>query len=162
MLKALGALHKSDAGGVVLGLRDETELAAAFARLDAPAYSVESAEDTAAGLELIVGARWDARFGPIVVVGAGGVHAELLHATAVSLAPVDEIGAERLLRSLASAPLLDGARGGEPLDIEAAAAAVAALSRFAAAHPELAELEVNPLLVRREGAVGLDARFVRV
>ena len=58
------------------------------------------------------------------------------------------------------APLLDGARGGHALDLAAAAAAIAAFSRFAAAHPELAELEVNPLLVRRHGAVGLDARLI--
>jgi hypothetical protein len=66
-----------------------------------------------------------------------------------------------LLR-LACAPLLTGARGRPPLDLRAAAEAVAAVSHFAAAHPDLAELEVNPLLVREEGAVGLDARFVSV
>lgn len=161
VLKALGALHKSDGGGVVLGLGDEDALRAAVERLGAASYSVEAAEDTAAGLELLVGARWDARFGPVVVVAAGGVHTELLDDTAVALAPVDEAGAERLLRALRCAPLLDGARGGASLDIRAAAVAIAALSRFAAAHPELAELEVNPLLVRREGAVGLDARLLR-
>lgn len=160
VLKALGALHKSDGGGVVVGLRDEESLRTALARLGAPSYSVEAVEDTAAGLELLVGARWDARFGPVVVVGAGGVYTELLADTAVALAPVDDAGAERLLRSLRCAPLLEGARGRTPLDVGAAAAAIAALSRFAAAHPELAELEVNPLLVRRDGAVGLDARLV--
>ena len=66
----------------------------------------------------------------------------------------------RTLRSLACAPLLEGARGRPPLDLAAAAEAVAALSYFAAAHPEVAEVEVNPLLVRSEGAVGLDARIV--
>jgi acyl-CoA synthetase (NDP forming) len=160
VLKALGPVHKSDGGGVVLGIPDEAALRAAIARLAAASYSVEQAEDTAAGLELLVGARWDARFGPVVVVGAGGVHAELLDDTAVALAPVDEAGAELLLRSLRCAPLLDGARGGAALDVTGAARAIAALSRFAAAHPELAELEVNPLLVRRDGAVGLDARLI--
>jgi acetate---CoA ligase (ADP-forming) len=125
-----------------------------------PAYSVEAAEDTAAGFELLVGARRDPRFGPVVVVGAGGIHAEVLRDTAVAAAPVDAVAAEALLRSLACAPLLEGARSRPPLDLAAAADAVVALSRFAAAHPEIAELEVNPLLVRREGAVGLDARIV--
>ena len=160
VLKALGALHKSDAGGVVIGLQDDAALRAALERLDAPTYSVEAAEDTSAGLELLVGARWDPRFGPVVVVGAGGVHTELLRDTAVALAPIGEGEAESLLRSLRCAPLLDGARGAPPLDVPAAAAAIAAFSRFAAAHPELSELEVNPLLVQRDGAVGLDARFV--
>jgi hypothetical protein len=90
------------------------------------------------------------------------VHAELFRDTASALAPIDAGEAEALLTRLRCAPLLTGARGRAPLDIRAAAEAVAALSQFAAAHPELAELEVNPLLVRREGAVGLDARFVQV
>ena len=166
VLKALGRLHKSEEGGVVLGLRDEAELAAAFddlaARLAPEAFSIEATEDVVAGFELLAGARWDARFGPLVLVAAGGIQAEVLRDTAVALAPVDEGGAEALIRSLAAAPLLTGARGRPPLDVVAAARAVASLSRFAAAHPEIAEVEVNPLLVRRvgEGAVGLDARVV--
>jgi acetate---CoA ligase (ADP-forming) len=164
VLKALGHLHKSDAGGIALGLRDERELAAAFddlsARLDPESFSIEAAEDVTAGFELLVGARRDPRFGPLVVVAAGGVHTETLRDVAVALAPVDEAGAETLVRSLASAPLLLGARGRPQLDVAAAARAVAALSVFAAAHPELAEVEINPLLVRRVGAVGLDARIL--
>jgi acetate---CoA ligase (ADP-forming) len=164
VLKALGSLHKSDAGAVVVGVTGRDVLAATFdglaRRLSVPAYSVEASEDTASGFELLVGARHDPRFGPVVVVGAGGIHAETLRDTAVALAPVDESAAETLLLSLACAPLLEGARGRPPLDVGAAARAVAALSRFAAAHPEIAEVEVNPLLVRREGAVGLDARIV--
>ena len=73
-------------------------------------------------------------------------------------APVDEAAAEELVRSLASAPLLTGVRGRPPLDVAAAARAVAALSRFAAAHPEVAAVEVNPLLVRREGQGVVGAR----
>jgi acyl-CoA synthetase (NDP forming) len=164
VLKALGILHKSDAGGVALGLRDERELAEAFddlaARLASERFSLEVAEDVVAGFELLAGVRRDPRFGPLVVVAAGGIHAEALRDTAVALAPVDEAAAEELVRSLASAPLLSGARGRLPLDVAAAARAVAALSHFAAEHPEVAEVEVNPLLVRREGAVGLDARVV--
>jgi acetate---CoA ligase (ADP-forming) len=164
VLKALGTLHKSDAGGVVLGLRDEREVTAAFDELEfrlAPeSWSVELAEDVAAGFELLVGARRDPRFGPLVTVAAGGIHAETLRDTAVALAPVDETAGEELICSLASAPLLTGVRGRAPLDVAAAAHSVAALSRFAAAHPEVAEVEVNPLLVRPEGTVGLDARIV--
>jgi acetate---CoA ligase (ADP-forming) len=164
VLKALGRLHKSEEGGVVLGLRDESCLAAAIddlaARLAPESFSVEAAEDLSAGFELLAGARRDPRFGPLVVVAAGGIYAEALRDTGVALAPVDEEAAEELIRSLAAAPLMAGARGRPPLDVEAAAGSVAAVSRFAAAHPEVAEVEVNPLLVRREGAVGLDARVV--
>jgi acyl-CoA synthetase (NDP forming) len=164
VLKALGLLHKSDAGGVVIGLSDERELAAAIADLSArlapESFSVEVAEDVAAGFELLVGARRDPRMGPLVVVAAGGLHAETLQDVAVALAPVDDAGAEELIRSLRTAALLTGVRGRPPLDISAAAHAAAALSRFAAAHPEITEVEVNPLLVRSEGVVGLDARVV--
>ena len=160
VVKALGALHKSDAGGVVVGLADAEAVAEAVDRLAAERYSVEAQEDVAAGFELLAGARWDPRFGPVVVVGAGGVHAELFRDTAAALAPLDADAAEALIGSLACAPLLGGTRGRSPLDVRAAAEAVAALSKFAAEHPELAELEVNPLLVRARGAVGLDARVV--
>jgi acyl-CoA synthetase (NDP forming) len=164
VLKALGTLHKSDAGGIALGLRDDQELTAAFdnisARLDPESFSLEAAEDVATGFELLVGARRDPRFGPLVAVAAGGIHAEALRDTAVALAPIDAAAAEALIRSLGSAPLLLGARGRQRLDVEAATRAVAALSSFAAAHPEIAEVEVNPLLVRIEGVVGLDARVV--
>ena len=164
VLKALGLLHKSDAGGVALGLRDERELGEAFddltVRLASETFSVETMEDVASGVELLAGARRDPRFGPLVAVAVGGIHAEVLHDVAVALAPVDERVAHELIDSLASAPLLAGARGHPPLDVGAAASAVAALSRFAAEHPEVAEVEVNPLLIRQEGAVGLDARIV--
>jgi acyl-CoA synthetase (NDP forming) len=90
----------------------------------------------------------------------GGLYTEVLDDKGVALAPVDEASAEELVRSLRGAPLLEGARGRRPLDVRAAAAAIAALSRLAASHPEIAELEVNPLLVLPDGALGLDARVV--
>ena len=162
VLKALGSLHKSDVGGVALGLAGADALSAALAdmtaRLAPPAFAVERM--ASGGVELIAGARQDPRFGPLVLVGAGGIHAEVLRDTAVALAPVDADGAEVLLRSLRIAPLLLGARGRPPLDLAAAARAVAALSALAAARPDLAELEANPLLVMRDGCVALDARIV--
>jgi acyl-CoA synthetase (NDP forming) len=162
VLKALGALHKSEGGGVVLGIPDAAALERAVDDMGArPAYSVEAMAPLGDGVELLIGARWDARFGPVALAGAGGIHAEALRDTAVALAPVDEAQAEAMLRSLRIAPLLLGARGRPPVDLAAAAAALAALSRVAAAHPELAELEVNPLLATPAGAVALDARFVR-
>jgi acetate---CoA ligase (ADP-forming) len=164
VLKALGTLHKSDVGGVVLGLSDEHAVTAAYAdlrdRLSPPAVAVERMAALEEGVELLVGARWDARFGPVALVGLGGVFTEVLRDVAVSLAPVDEATARELLLSLRGAPLLLGARGRPPVDLDAAAAAIVALSRVAAAHPEIAEVEVNPLLALPRGAVGLDARVV--
>jgi succinyl-CoA synthetase beta subunit len=163
VLKALGTLHKSDAGGVALGLRDDAALTAAFddmaRRLAPPAFTVERMAPLADGVELLIGARWDARFGPIALVGMGGLYTEILADAAVALAPVDEARARALIASLRAAPLLQGARGRPHLDVGAAAAALAALSRVAAEHPELAAIEVNPLLVLPSGALGLDARL---
>jgi hypothetical protein len=163
-VKALGLLHKSDAGGVVLGVDGEPALRATIAdlerRLAPAAFSVERLAPVAEGVELLIGARRDPRFGPIALAGLGGVYAEALGDVAVALAPLDEAGAERLLLALRGAPLLRGARGRPPVDLAAAAAALAALSRVAAAHPEIAEIEVNPLLALPDGALGLDARIV--
>jgi acyl-CoA synthetase (NDP forming) len=163
-LKALGLLHKSDAGGVALGLETEAGVRAAFAamdaRLHAPGYCVERMADTRDAVELIAGVRRDPRFGPVVMVGLGGVLAEVLHDVTFSLAPVDAAGALAMLDRLAGAPLLRGIRGRPPVDRGAVAEAVATLSLLAAAHPEIAELEVNPLLARPGGCEALDARIV--
>jgi hypothetical protein len=127
-----------------------------------PWYSVERLAPVSEGIELIVGAKRDPRFGPVLLVGAGGLYAEVVGNVAVALAPASEDAAEALLRSLRIAPLLDGARGRPAVDARSAARAAAGLSRFAAEHPEIAEVEVNPLLVTPEGALGLDARIVPV
>ena len=164
VLKALGQLHKSDAGGVALGLQTEGQLAEAFqdmdARLRPPSFSVEAMAPIADGVELLIGARWDPRFGPIALAGLGGVFTEVMRDVTVALAPVSDGDAVAMLRRLRGWPLLDGVRGRPPLDVAAAAAALSALSRVSAEHPELAELEINPLLVLPHGAVALDARAV--
>ncbi|MFD8388578.1 acetate--CoA ligase family protein [Streptomyces sp. NPDC059680] len=164
VLKALHLLHKSDAGGVALGLAGPGELLAAFremhARLGAPSYSVEAMADLTDGVELIVGVNRDPRFGPVAMVGLGGVLAEALRDTAFALAPVPADRALRLLRGLRTAVLLDGVRGRPAVDITAAAAAVETITAFAAAHLEIAEIEVNPLLVSPHGVLALDSRAV--
>ncbi|MFI1398715.1 acetate--CoA ligase family protein [Streptomyces sp. NPDC020681] len=164
VLKALHVLHKSDAGGVALKLADRDALLAAYremdARLGASAYSVEAMADLTDGIELIVGVNQDPRFGPVAMVGLGGVLTEALHDVAFSLAPVPADRAEQLLRSLRTASLLDGVRGRPAVDVAAAAAVIERITAVAAAHPEIAELEVNPLLVRPDGVLALDARAV--
>ncbi len=163
-LKAADLLHKSDAGGVVLGIADGATLASAAAdlvgRLGTRELSVERMAPVTDGVELIVGAERDPRFGPLILVGLGGVFAEVMDDVAVALAPVDEQEAERMLRALRGVTLLEGVRGRPPLDVAAAARAVAALSRAVAACREVAELDVNPLLVLQDGVLALDARIV--
>ena len=108
------------------------------------------------GVELLIGARWDARFGPVALVGLGGVYAEVMRdvrRVARARSPRRR-PPRRCSARCESFALLDGARGRPALDVAAAARALAALSLVAAAHPEIAELEVNPLLVLPDGAVG--------
>lgn len=166
VVKTSRLLHKSDAGGVVLDIDGPEALIAAIGDLrdrlgtDADELAVERMVPLGDGVELILGCHWDARFGCLLTLGIGGIYTELLADTQTSLAPVDERVALRLLQGLKGAVLLRGARGRPPLDVEAAASAAASLSRFAAAHPEIAAVEINPLLVLPAGAIGLDARLV--
>jgi acyl-CoA synthetase (NDP forming) len=164
VVKALGLRHKSDAGGVVLGILDDAALANAVAdvraRLAPPAIVVEEQVPLADGVELIVGCRHDPSFGLLLLVGFGGIYAEILQDTAIALGPVDMEVAAAMIRSLRGASLLVGARNRPPLDLNGAAAFAARLSALAGVHPEIAEVEVNPLLVLPERVVALDARVV--
>jgi len=159
VLKALGLEHKSDAGGVALGLGDAAALQEAFEAMPAAeSFSVEPHVATLEAVELIAGCRFDPRFGPVLLVGLGGILAEVLRDTAVALAPAPADVVEELLLNLRGAALLTGARSRPPLAVRAAAETCAAISLVAAEHPELTDLEVNPLLVTATGAIGLDAR----
>jgi len=164
VLKAMGLLHKSDAGGVILNLKDEGELLAAYRdliqRLNPPAVTVEAMADLSQGVEVIVGSQQDPRFGPVVLVGLGGVFTEVLADVAFALAPLSAETAKSLLLSLRGAPLLQGARGRAPVDLDALANVVVAVSNVAASHPEIAELEVNPVLASASGCIALDARAI--
>jgi acyl-CoA synthetase (NDP forming) len=164
--KALGLLHKSDAGGVVLGIAGDAALAAAVAdlraRLAPPAIVVEEQAPLVEGVELIVGCRHHPSFGPLLLVGFGGIYAEILQDTALALGPVDVGTAAELIGSLRGAALLHGARGRPSLDLDGAADFAARLSTLAAAHPEIAEIEVNPLLVLSDRVVALDARVALI
>ena len=164
VLKATGRLHKSEGGGVVVGLADREAVRAAYAdlvtRLAPPAVSVEVQADLADGVELIVGSVRDPKFGSVVMVGLGGILTEVLGDTACAIAPVSVDAARELLLSLQGAPVLLGTRGRAPVDLDALAQLVARVSRLAAAHPELVELELNPVLASPTGVLALDARVV--
>lgn len=161
VLKAAWLEHKTESGGVRLGLRDGDAALAAYeqlhARLGAGDYVLEEQDVREGVVELIVGARRDPAFGPVVLVGLGGEQAELYRDVAVALAPVTVEDARRLLSSLRAYPLLQGWRGSPPVDLDAAAAAVAAVSRLLAVEPDIVECEVNPVRVGPDGALAVDA-----
>jgi len=150
--------HKSDAGGVLLGLRDRAELARAYASLSARlGPRVLVCESVPAGTELAVGIARDPDLGPLIVVGAGGVLVELLADRAVALPPVDERTARQMVAGLRVARLLAGARGAPPADLAAVVRAIVGVSAVAAElGGQLAALDVNPLICGPGGAVAVD------
>jgi len=163
--------HKTEAGAVALGVADASALRAAYrrilesARRYAPQLEVEGvlvAPMAGDGVEVIVGARRDPVFGPLVMVGSGGIHAEVLRDAAIGVLPLVPGEALALIRSLRVFPLLEGARGRPPCDLDALVACVEVVAKLVLDHPTVAEIEINPVRVmaRGEGAWPLDALMV--
>ena len=164
-LASRSVVHKSDAGGVKLGLQNAESVRAACkeiaAGIDAVAaphqYLVQ--EMVGPGTELIVGVTRDEQFGAVVTVGFGGIFAELIKDVSVSPAPVTPARALEMLRGLRMWPLLSGARGSAPRDVDAVAVAIARLSWLGVDLGErLIEFEINPLIAVESGAIAVDAR----
>jgi acyl-CoA synthetase (NDP forming) len=162
-LKTAAVAHKSDVGGVVLGLSSAAEVAAAYEALAArlgPEVVVQAM--AAPGVELALGVVRDPHLGPLVVMGVGGTLVELVAERAVALPPFDEAAATALLAELPRvSALLAGVRGAPAADLPAVAAAVAALSRVAVAlDDDVVALDVNPLVCAPAGCVAVDALLV--
>ena len=165
-------LHKTDVGGVKLDLRDgpavrtayETMVATVRSRLgnDVEIWGVLIQKMMDRGKEVILGVTRDKRFGPVLMVGLGGIYTEILKDVSFRLAPIRENEADEMIREIRSIKLLQGARGEAPSDLSAVAECLMRLSQFVTAHPEIHELDINPLLVypRGKGAVVADARII--
>ncbi|MGB9965997.1 acetate--CoA ligase family protein [Halobacterium hubeiense] len=162
-------LHKSDIGGVKVGVPDG-EVRDAYEDLvtraknyqpDATILGVQVQEmvDTEAGTETILGVNRDPQFGPLVLFGLGGIFVEVLEDTSVRVAPVSGREADEMIDDLDSAPLLRGARGREPADEAAITEAVQRLSQLVTDFPAILELDVNPLLATADGVQALDVRL---
>lgn len=160
-----GLSHKSDQGGVITGIADERSLQSAHAELSArfgrrlDGVLVQQQIDGVA--ELLLGSLWDDAYGPFVMVGSGGIFAEIFADSRLHPAPVSVATAAQMIGSLRMAPVLAGARGRPAADTDSAARAVAALSQVAAAiGPRILELDINPLILGRAGAgcVAVDIR----
>jgi acyl-CoA synthetase (NDP forming) len=154
-----GIVHRSDVGGVLLGLADEDALRVAYEDLSSRLGPIVTVAAMAPpGVELALGLVRDEQFGPLVLVAAGGVLVEVLHDRRLALPPVDLNGAARMLDRLAVRPLLDGVRGMAPVDGAAVGRAVVALSSLAVALGDrIAALDVNPLIAGADGCVAVDA-----
>lgn len=163
--------HKTDVGGVALDLVDAPSLRAAWARMEAkvraslPSARIEGFEvetQVPPGKEVLLGIQRDPGFGPIVVFGMGGIYVETLRDVTFRLAPLRPLSAEHMVRAVRSFPLLQGVRGEPPSDLDALTEILERVSQLAVDRPEVLELDINPLIVRRagEGAVAVDARVV--
>ena len=158
--QSAGLAHKTEAGAVMLGLADEAAVAGAAALITAnlaaarPGLHVDGLlveRMCPAGTEMIVGVLRDQELGPAVVVGFGGIYAEILRDTVCLPAPMTADQARQGILELRGAALLTGARGQPPADVDAFANLIAAIGDLAAAHPEIAELDLNPVLIGRAG-----------
>jgi acyl-CoA synthetase (NDP forming) len=166
-LKAVapGLVHKSDAGAVRLGLagpraviRAAGEMAARLEGAGTPVAGFHVQRMAPAGTELIVGAVGDPAFGPLVACGAGGVAAELLGDIQVRIAPLGPREADGMLRQLKTFPLLDGYHGRPRADLSAVRDLVMRIGALVAAHPAVAELDLNPVIATPDGALVVNAR----
>ena len=167
-LKAIapGVLHKTDAGGVSLGLkgpaaveRAAREMAAGFGKAGHPVDRFQLQPMVPAGVEMIVGVVQDEHFGPVLACGAGGTATELLRDVAVRITPISRGDAGRMVRSLKTYPILDGYRGAPKADVGALEDVLLRVSALVEAHPQVAEMDLNPLIVLTSGALAVDARI---
>jgi succinyl-CoA synthetase beta subunit len=157
--------HKSDAGGVALGLSSDVDIRAAYERVVAAGAGVAVdgvlvSPMRTGGVELLAGVSVDPTFGPVLAVGLGGIWVEVLRDTSLRALPVDAAEVRRMLAELRGAALLTGARGAKPVDLDRVAAAVVALTDAAARLPGLRAVEVNPLWTDGDWVEALDALVV--
>jgi acyl-CoA synthetase (NDP forming) len=161
--------HKSDVGGVALGLTSADEVGAAFERVVANA---RKAEPTATidgvavqrmekqGTEVIVGMTTDPQFGPVMMFGLGGIMVEILKDVAFRVVPLNERDARQMIHEIKGYPVLEGFRGSDPADVGKLQELLLKVSAFVEAHPEVAELDLNPVFAYKDGVIAVDARVV--
>ncbi|MDP9462788.1 MAG: acetate--CoA ligase family protein [Thermoproteota archaeon] len=164
-------IHKSDAGGVKVGVKTDDELKSAFRTItenalkyksDAKIKGVLVQEMVKSAKETILGARQDPTFGPVIMFGLGGIYVEVLKDVVFRVAPIDEQEAINMVESIKTIKLLKGVRGEKPSDLKAIADSLQRLSQLVVDFQEIKEFDINPLLVLEEGkgARVVDARII--
>ena len=163
-------IHKSDAGGVKVGLKNDNEIRAAYKEItnnaknykpDAQIKGILVQEMITSAKEVILGAKQDPLFGPLVMVGLGGIYVEVLKDVVFRLAPIDEQEAEKMVESIKAIKLLKGIRGETPSDLDAVVDSLQRLSQLITDFPEIEEFDINPLLVLDKGK-GVRVADVRI
>ena len=153
-------IHKSDAGGVALGLEDESELREGYKRMisdvkqKAPKARIEGItvqKMVEGGKETILGMSLDPNFGPLIMFGLGGIYVEVLKDVSFRIAPITDLDAHEMVKSVKSYPLLSGVRGEKPVDIDSIEEYIQRISRLVEDFPEIEEVDVNPFVVFEKG-----------
>lgn len=161
--------HKSDVGGVRLGLDSPETVTAAFAEIseavkrhepNARIDGVAVQKMARPGIEVIVGMSKDPQFGPVLMFGLGGVLVEVLKDVSFRIVPLEPRDARQMVREIKGFPVLQGFRGQDPADLEALEKLLLKVSSFVDAHPEIEELDLNPVFAYKDGALAVDARIV--
>src|SRR5437867_1181326 len=162
-------LHKTEAGGVVVGLKTATEAQKTYDiilanakkyKADAKIEGVQVQQMLAGGTKVIVGSITDGSFGKLVAFGLGGVLVEVLKDVTFRLAPASKDDALSMLDGIAAAPILKGVRGSDPVDRQALARIIQNVSQLVSDFPEIAEMDLNPVFATRRGAIAADVRIV--
>jgi acetyltransferase len=158
-------LHKSEWGGVALNIRDQAAATAAFETMQKSAAGKDFRGVVVYPMildarEVLMGITRDPQFGPVVAFGLGGIYTEILRDISLRVAPVDRAGAEAMIREIRSFPILKGARGQAPRDLDALAEALVDFSQLPFRYPEIAEIDLNPVFVLSKGLVVGDARVI--
>lgn len=161
--------HKSDVGGVALGFEDADAVREGY---EAMLARVQDAAPGAAiagisvqrqaepGTEVIIGSTTDPQFGPVMMFGLGGVFVEVLKDVAFRIVPLEARDARQMVRDIEGFAILEGVRGQPPADTDALERIILQVSQFIAEHPEVEELDLNPVLAYADGAVAVDARII--
>ncbi len=162
-------LHKTEAGGVRVGLSCAEDVAGGYEEIianakaydaDATVTGVQVQQMLDSGQEVLIGAITDPSFGPVMTFGLGGVLVEILRDVTFRLAPTQAQDALEMIDGIRAAELLDGVRGGAPVDHHALARMIERVSQLVTDFPELTEVDLNPVLAREDGAVAVDVRLV--
>jgi acyl-CoA synthetase (NDP forming) len=164
-LKAISSeiSHKSEQGGVILNVTDPTQAGRAFEKIRRAGGKGLSGiliqKMVTDGMEVILGAKRDPSFGPVVLFGLGGIYVELLKEASLRVAPISRSEAEEMISELKASAILRGARGQKPLDTQALVENLLRLSQLMVDFPEIEGIDINPVIVQEKGAVAVDARI---